>query len=308
MQIFTGLQPLEAIEMDGKYVVCLGGGYSSDLYQVNGEEVVGRNSQVVVENLKDVKKLTPSLNILDHYIRQDGSTVTLDDVQKHNIKWSGYYDEDDGEMDFMGDVDLEIQYVKERSQFKDLQPVYTTTDPIIEDVDIKVVGSCEDTGSDFIETPFVYGQVKWGGHSTGVYKLRSSAVAMDELKQVQARIEGVRWDVPNHSHLKWVKVNGEYVFTKNDHRWISESTCNQIFTTLEEAKAVEKAIRDHVRGELDIYLNPRPASEVEIKEFVQYLEGFLSRLRELDVKQKSGSSHRALIASVFKAIQKYKEG
>lgn len=304
MQIFQGLQKHQAVEMDGKYVVQLENSYSRTYYQVNGEKAGA--SQVVVESLDNIKRITPSHPKLTHYTREDGSIVTQQQLLEFDCKWKDYEDEYDG-MDFGTSVDLEIQFVKEKALFKNLTPVYEDTEVLVEDVEIEVVGSCEDTGSDFIETPFVYGQAQWKGHSAGVYKLCTSAVAYDQMMKIKEKYPDVKWSVPNHSHLKYVQVNGAYVFTKSSRGYISEVGKCKIYSTLEVAKQDEAAVRKFVTSELMIHLEPRSATDVQIKDFVEHLERIRNRVMELDVKVKSQTSKSVLVSNITKLMDTYKE-
>lgn len=305
MHLITGLETHQAIEMDGKYIVQLATSYGRPYYEVNGQKA--GSSQVVVDDLASIKKIIPSMPVLSHYTRGDGSTVSKKEVSDFTDKWLDYEDVDDGEMDFGGDVDLEVQYVKEKAQFKNLTPVYDHTDEVEEDVEITVVGSCEDTGSDFIETPFMYGHSTWAGRSAGVYKLCTSAVAYDQMMKIKEKYPDVKWSVPNHSHLKYVQVNGSYVFTKSSRDYISEVGKCKIYSTLEVAKQDEEAVRKFVTSELMIHLEPRSATDVQIKDFVDHLERIRNRVMELDVKVKSQTSRSVLVSNITKLMDTYKE-
>lgn len=305
MKIFEGLSKHQAVEINGRYVVQLEHNYSRRYYEVNGEKV-NNSTQVVVDSLESIKRVTPSHPKLIHYTREDGSTVTTQEVIDFDKKWEHYEDEYDG-MNFGDSVDIEIQYVKEKARFKNLMPVYEDTEVVVEDIEIDVVGSCEDTGSAFIETPFMYGQAKWRGHSVGVYKLRGSEVAMDQVRKIQEEHPKANWEIPSHSHLKYLQVMGKYVFSKETSPFIIREQSDYVYDSLDKAREGEEGIRKHITNVLKLHIKGHPASEVEIKDFVEHLETLRDSVACLDVKQKSLSMHRTLLTRISKLIDKYVE-
>lgn len=303
MKIYDGLEAHQAIQLEsGSYVVQLGLGYGNS-YEIAGAVSRG-NQQVVVEDLSEIKRYIPEQKKTIGAIIADGSEVPIETIQQFNAKYSHYEDED-GRMWFGEDTEAELQYVKDKAYYRVQEYVYETAPAYTEDLEITVVGSVEDTGSEFIETPFLYGQVSFA--RSGVYRVHLSRIAVDEFNNVRNEYQEVSFELPTHSHLKYAKVDTQYVFTAVTHRWIVENNYSIVLNDLEQAKQKEKEIRKFVRDTLRVYAEPRKVGDVEIKDFVKTLSEIKSSVVQLHVKQKSVHSHRALVSKITGCIEKYLE-
>lgn len=135
-----------------------------------------------------------------------------------------------------------------------------------------------------------------------------SRIAVDEFNKVRREYPDVSFDLPTHSHLKYAKVDTQYVFTGVTHRWIVENNHASILNDLEQAKAKEKEVRKFVRDMLITYAAPRKAGDIEIKDFVKTLSEIKSSVVQLQVKQKSTYAHRVLVSRITDDIGKYSGG
>lgn len=304
MKIYTGLEAHQAIKLEnGSYVVQLGHTYGNS-YKINGEIARG-NQQVVVDDLSNIERYIAEQKKSVGAIIADGSEVSTEELYAYRNKYSQYEDEDTGEFFFGEDTEAELEYVKDKAKYRVREYIYETIPARTEPVDITVVGAVEDTDSDFIETPFVYGQVSFGG--SGVYKVRLSGIAVDEFNKVSKKYPDVSFDLPTHSHLKYAKVDTQYVFTGITHRWIVENNHQIVLNDLEQAKQKEKEVRKFVRDTLVTYAAPRKAGDIEIKDFVKTLSEIKSSVVQLHVKQKSSYAHRALVNKIESCVEKYSE-
>lgn len=304
MQIYSGLEQHQAIKCNDKYVVQLGYNNYEWKYEVNGVQSRG-GRQIVVDDLSEIKRYVQEQKKTIGAIISDGSEVPVETIQQFNAKYSQYEDED-GRMWFDEDTEAELQYVKDKAYYRVQEYVYETTPAYTEDLEITVVGSVEDTGSDFIETPYVYGKANFG--SSGVYRVNLSRIAMDELCKVRAEYPNVVFDLPKHNHLKYVKVDTQYVFTNRSERWINDTGTLVFLNDLEQAHEKEREIRKFVRGMLETYAAPRKAGDIEIKDFVESLRSIKTSVEQLDVKQKSRSGYMALLKTINDKIGKYTQG
>lgn len=300
MKIYNGLEQHQAIKCNDKYVVQLGLCYGNS-YEIEGALSNG-SKQVVVDDLNKIKRYFGEQKKTVGAIISDGSEVPIETIQQFNDKYFQYEDED-GRMWFGEDTEAELQYVKDKAYYRVQEYVYETTPAYTEDLEITVVGSVEDTGSNFIETPYVYGKANFG--SSGVYRVNLSSIAMYEFCKVRAEYPNVEFDVPTHSHLKYVKVNTQYIFTNCSERWINDTGTFVVLNDLEQAHEKEREIRKFVRGMLETYAAPRKAGDVEIKDFVESLKSIKGSVERLDVKQKSRSEYMTLLKTVCGLIEKY---
>jgi len=275
-------------------------GYGNS-YEIDGA-ITGGTKQVVVDDLNKIKRYFGEQKKTIGAIISDGSEVPIETIQQFSAKYSQYEDED-GRMWFGDNTEAELEYVKDKAYYRVQEYVYETTPAYTEDLEITVVGSVEDTGSDFIETPYVYGKANFG--KSGVYRVNLSRTAMDEFCKVRVEYSEVDFDVPTHSHLKYVKIAGNYVFTNRSERWINDTGTFVVLNDLEQAHEKEREIRKFVRGMLETYAAPKKAGDVEIKDFVASLRGIKATVDELNVKQKSHHSYVGLRRRINELILKY---
>lgn len=304
MKIYDGLKQHQAIKMDDRYVVQLGYTYGNS-YEINGELANG-NQQVVVDDPSKIKRYIGEQKKAVGAIVADGSEVSIEDLAAYQNKYLRYKDDDTGEFLFGDDVEAELEYVKDKAKYRVKEYLYETVPSHTEDIEIDVVGSVEDTGSEFIETPFVYGEVSHS-YSSGIYKVHLSRIAVDEFKKWQRHYEDVAFDLPIHSHLKYAKVDTEYVFTGATYRWIVENNHAIVLNDLDQAHQKESEVRKFIRDSVRVYAEPRKAGDVEIKDFIRVLAEIKSSVVQLHVKQKSVHAHRALNSKITGLIEKYSE-
>ena len=301
MKIYDGLEQHQAIKCNDKYVVQLGYDNYDWKYEVNGIRSRGCR-QIVVDDLSEIKRYVQEQKKTIGAIISDGSEVPIETIQQFSAKYSQYEDED-GRMWFGDNTEAELEYVKDKAYYRVQEYVYETTPAYTEDLEITVVGSVEDTGSDFIETPYVYGKANFG--KSGIYRVNLSSIAVDEFQKVRNEYSDVTFDLPTHSHLKYAKVDTHYVFTNRNEQWINNNNSFVVLNDLEEAHKKEREIRKFVRGMLETYAAPKKAGDVQIKDFVESLRGIKATVDGLNVKQKSHHSYVGLRKRINELISKY---
>ena len=290
MKVFDGLGQNQAVKVGDRYIVCLYGSY-----KVNGEKVQAYNQQVLVDDLKNIVGRVPPKQVVVGYASEDGEEISVEEFNRFSSELYQYWDEDLDQYSFP-DVDTEIEHVKKRARYTKFKSITEDVDEEIHPVEITVVGSAEDTGSRFIETPFQYGKVSHGP-SGGIYKVYSGRIARDEVMRLSKANPDVQVDVPSHGNIEFVKVGGGYVFTKStrEHTWIKDGSSARVFSSLEEARQHEEEIRSYVSSLMKMHMFPKKADGKTIQDLVSSLRLLEDKVMTLDVKQKSVGQYRILL-------------
>ena len=176
-------------------------------------------------------------------------------------------------------------------------------------ININIVGSLEDTGNRFIETPILYGKTKFSASNSNLFRVDVKGLVVNVLSPYWKRLKekGIETENPDHSFFKYLKVGGRYVFTNSDllsgkveYRYYkelkeAEESCNNI--TKEVETLIERCIPKFL-GKLD-------AAQVQ-----KDLGVILHSVQSLQVKQKDISSKSAaqnLITKLQKTIDNFLE-
>jgi len=299
MEIVKSLKPYQAVRFGDSLVVALPS-YGA-IFEVCGVSVEN-TPQVVVESLGDIKRVIPPKKVVVMWERgAEGITPAYYTDLQRNL--SRHYDNDLDQMIFPS-VDDEVEYVRGKAILAEFKPVYEESGRYLEPVEITLVGSSEPTGSDFITTPFKYGEAHFKD-SSGVYKVETSKIAFDALSKYKVDNPDTKIDNPTHSNVRFCTVGREYVFSGAKRVWVESKDSVNIVTLLKDAQALESEIRGYINAGLDLFCKPTKASDIQVKDLHQTLNRAMTGLRSLDVKQKSSGSYRALLASIEKEINKY---
>lgn len=294
MNMFKGLGGKEAVRVGDSYIVNLTG-----LYMINGEKRNCYSTQVMVGSLDEIKQYTESKVKTLAYKDESDTEYSVEYVESVRSKIQEYYDEF-GDYQH-SDLDAELQHVKDKAFLRTLTPVTETLPDKITDVDIRVVGSMEDTGSKFIETPLRYGDVSFNGR--GAYRVLSGAIAKDEVRNISSEYKDCVVDIPSHSNIYYVKVKSSYLFTKETDDWVKNSESKRIFDKLEDARGHEKSIRDFIRKTMMVHITPEELSSITkgmVHEKVNKLRGFLD---DVEPKQKTITHHRLAKETVNEILE-----
>lgn len=147
-------------------------------------------------------ELVNTKTFISVYKDSKGTEITPEEYQKTMaLLTAGATENEDGTLVF-DDLDEEYKYKKFDREY---QAVYETTSTITE-VQTVVVTAMIDTGSPYL---------------TAVFRTDSTNPHLVSYNKAQHQLDVVRaWaktnqvgvDIPTHSHLKYAKVNGKYVF------------------------------------------------------------------------------------------------
>jgi len=188
------------------------------------------------EEVKSIDKIVTTSKI-SHY-EQDGSLISLDEYNKEYCRLtnSAVIDEDSSEVRFPDD-DLDAEYEFKRFM-RSTKAIVIKEDTQIP-VDFVVHHTCLKHPSEFIESTY-----SLNGSEPSVCLVHVSRIQMDEFKK-EAEIQGATVEIPNYSHLEFAKIDGKYVFTRNQRKM---SNPNQVVrTSYENADTLEKVTREEIR-------------------------------------------------------------
>ena len=286
MKIFNGLDDRQAIEFNGVYVIHLSRG---EYVSPSGENVkinmTGQLTHHQIEGWQRVKKTQPRVL---HYKTKEGNELSVDEYRRlqeqyEELKEKGF-----------PDLDTEFDLKKRIAEYNRATAVMSEAEVTHEPIEITVIGSAEDTGSEFIETPFKYCQTSF--KSSGIYKVHSTAISVDEFKKLGSKFTKDRFSCDGK--LRFAKINGDFVFSHmSDVAWIDRQT-SQVVGTIEEARELEKSIRQQVVNAVYLALIPVPADDVTLNEVLRQLGRIQDTVRGLDVKVKDQSSQRVALVKI----------
>ena len=306
--MFDNLQNFEAIKIDGNICVRLPRG----VYKINGEvlEVNTYNGEQHVFNSEAVIEQqikTPSVCLYFRNKETDGR-LSIDEhqdtLQKIDDKYSQFYSEYDDEYSY-SDIDTEYQHKKEVQSFKDIHvPVLSEEEINYEPVDIKVKGSWEDTGSDFIETPYSQGSVSFG---SCLFKVHTGKIAWDEFVK-QCNKYNLTYSGDN---IRFVQVDNGYIFaSRYDHiPYIKNglSVCS-LAKSLEDAHKCEAEVREVIAKRMYVLFADQSVSEIQRKQLHNDLSYTLGKIRSLDIKVKASSDKSSIIHKMIGMIKSLEDG
>lgn len=294
-----GLKQYQAVQFGDKYIVCLSTWSDKSTHCVNGVDTPA--SQVVVDDLTSIFKLVKPSPELTHYVDESGDVVSVEKYTEMMTAFTGehnkYYDEDVDDYIYP-DLDTEYMVKKLKEPLSKLKHVFKEFPVEQRQVEIDVVGVLEDTGSQFIETSVQFGKTSWQG-GAGAYKVgASNGIVIDEIRKIKDESDDL--DIPTHSGLRYVKLNGKYIFS-------SESLTHmphKYFTSLEDAKEFEQSLRKQARNLANPYLNRNQEVSVteraEIAQVVKQLKDFIFKA---ELRKNSPTSKHNLLARSNKLLE-----
>ena len=308
MKLFTDLNQNQAVKLDnGLFVVALAQG----TYEVAGVRAqIGHwnGQQVIVESLDSIKRVVTVVGEIIHYTySRNGVTETVSVADRNELAnkvsalTEAYYNEDADEFTFP-DLDQEFEYKKLEALLNSYDVVRADSVTTLESVEIAVVGTAVDTGSQFIETPFQFGTVSFSGR--GVFRVNLSAIALDEFNRAKLVYTAATFNNSTHSNIRFAQVNGTYMFN-DDVLGVNENQV-RIFGFLKEAQAMEKEVRDGVSNILRHKLAPVAMTQnaLTVNNVMTELETIRSNAKRIDPKTKSYNDHARAIKQLGELVAK----
>lgn len=307
--MFKGLENNQAVQFGEVLIINLPQGQ----YRVDGVEVkVGNNwdgsrFKVPVGSLLE-KGHSPG-KIITHYTSEEHGDLYKEVYEAFLQENRDQYRNEDCET-VWPNLEVEMACRKALQEFynKGYKPVYDTPETSWTKVDYSIVGTHEDTGSPYITTPLLLGQLNWG-HGSGLYRVDASAIAASVWQEVSNKYKDkFKFDNSPHSNVHYCKINGQYLLTESGY---SKDNIVLYKTTLEEAQALVKTIDRSVRGKLMSYIAPAKLSDMKAAEVQKGLTSLINSMQEVSPYQKSQGQHRSSIKhaqEMLKDITEYIEG
>lgn len=239
------------------------------------------------------KRVIKGKRVIDYYVHENAS---MSSEQYHKIMFDNkhkYWDDDVEEWVYP-DLETEYECKKKVLELEMFRPVYKEEPDTYEDYQFKVIGHSVDTGSKFILQPYSVGKAVWE-HGRAAFQILASEIAKDEVNKAVSDHHKCKFDIPNHGNIEFVKLDGEYVFTKANKDYISRGNSTRYTDTLEDAKKVEQSIRADVRKHINVVIAkkyPKGVDEVTVQQLMQVLSAARNSHSNVEPKQKSSGSYR----------------
>ena len=282
--MITGLKYKEAVLLGDTIQMKLP--YGS--YEVDGVGIEGGREIVIAKDstINEVRNLG---TVITHYYQddEDQSTISLEEYDKILQGSRGDWDDDLEEYTYK-DLDHEFECRKKIEELGKWKP--SKVDQGVEKTPFEyfIVGSLEDTGSPFIESPIIYGQLSWkGGRS--FYKCNLSAAACSRYNEYEEKYKtSVNFsNNTGRTYLRFAQVNSSYVFS--DKSPFKENSI--VYTdTLEKARSlVAEAVKevDRVLGPI---VHPIELGKEDAGMILQKVRKLRESAMGLDTKQRSSTS------------------
>jgi hypothetical protein len=156
--------------------------------------------EVTSKTLPKIELVVTKTNVIA-YKDSKGAEITPEAYQLTIIALTAGATEDEGQLVF-DDLDEEYKYKK---FVREYQAVYGTTSTITE-VKTTVVQAMISTGSPYLSAVF-----RTDSDNPHLVSYNKSQHQLDVVRAWD-KTNGVNVEIPTHSHLKYAKVNGKYVF------------------------------------------------------------------------------------------------
>lgn len=262
-----------------------------NIYNPTGDE------QRVVSSIDNIYVVKTNKPVLDHFIDSNGNVVPLDEYNKLMSELSKLPRTSNGYE--YPDLQTEFHYRSRLEVFDAMEPVKVAAPPTKTKVDYKIIGSMEDTGSDFIETSFILGEATF--FNKGPYKFLGSLAAVDEFRKVTA-------DNPKfvmNNDLQWAKYESTSIFTNRNNRFITSRSDYAIFPTLEQAQEEERKVRKLVRDVCESYDKPviLDANGIDKNKIIDKICAIKKKVAEIQSKNVTIAVHSASLREIDKLIE-----
>ena len=250
----------------------------------------------------DVLKITRHPKTIVKYVMGEKE---LSPKNYYDIKYK-HYDEDDDQFSYSS-LEVEFEHRKELEVLKQYEPVYHQDPDTIEPVDLKCVGSIEDTGSKYISTAISFGKKGFG--NSGFYKVDYTAAISNTFWEFvdENNLRDKTHNGFNRGYVRFAKINGSYVVS--ECVFGAEEGKFKYHHDLDQAKAeLNKALLDFKRKlKVKVFGSEMTLDKVTLKRVIVFLENTVSSVGDLDCKQKAYNSKRTLVNNMHKELKELRE-
>lgn len=300
--MINNLKDYQAVHIvaTGKYLVHLPAGTyyfgSKDPIEIRGYS----GQTLTVENPKEIRIGTKAPKTLLFLKNELGERIEvkeyndfLESIKQYETEFDTFH---------YPDLETEFEVRRKIDYYEKLEKVYDNPATVLNPVSqIEIVGELSDTGSEFIQSSFEFGQNGFW-HGASPFRVNIALVAKDEFKKLQALSD--KLTNSDHSGLRYAKFENSYIFTDRDvglcpainidaDKFLSAS---RLFADLESAQAYEKLTRDYIREKIKVYINKdKGLEETTAFEVLQGLERIYAEVASFKLmKTSKGSKHHAI--------------
>jgi hypothetical protein len=292
---FSGLETNSAVALtNGKFVVALVPGTymfgDTEAEVPTITDYINKNRQVLVDSFENIKIQKTEKGALTHYVDDEGKIISIKDYKivkdkLDDAQASGY----DFHKDIWVDFYKEAEYKSLRKEIGIMHPKYAEDKIYFEDLEIKCVLWSEDTGSDFIETPFNYGKISFD-NKNGIYKVLRGKIVDDVWNIVKSEAPPrTVFESKQAGFHEFSKINGTYVWGgSRAPSYIKWETDSLVFETLEEAQQEETRLRKKIYSTLKVLVEPeKEISRTTRVALLKELRNLASSISSVDPKTKT---------------------
>ena len=274
--MIKNLPVYSAVNLGDKYLVQLE--YHQE-YIINGNIIKGsiNGGQIIVSDIKDIKLHIKPYQRIINYKNDDGTTLSEDEFDDILSKYMYYYNSEDEDFVFDDDIDMHIQYLKDKKYKDSFTPVFTSEKSYSKSIEFKVIGSLVDTGSKYIETAINYGNINYFGGS-GIYKVFIGMIAKDTFDLLyKDHSDVLSYGVNDKDTIEYVTYKTDYIFLKNKPNYLKKDAV-KVVNSLEDAKNIEASIRAEVTNIINSFLYPQEVTETDVRVIKDKLTNVVSLL------------------------------
>lgn len=294
---FEGLNEYEYIIVGETWVVQFGYG----TYVVNNTERQFKREQAVLPAESSVVLVKELDREVLYYKDSEGNEYSKEQKLSAENELNLYWDEDRWEYIF---PNLDTEYeIKKRTQFLDeITPVYGEQKYEHKNIELKCVGVWEDTGSEYISTPYQVGHTKFSGDT--VFCLHSGKLAKDVFTAVCPQAE-----VSGSSNLRFAKVNDKFIMYNltNKYGWVENEAHKMYFTNLDDAKREEATIKEFIEAHVKCMLDSKRLNAQQRGNVYKEVFEIKRLTHELDVKAKASGDKRYVLKRLQELIDNIRE-
>jgi len=241
--------------------------------------------------------------LLTGYINKNtGAKMSDVDYHYHRQSCLGrVWNDIDGVYEYSS-LEEEFECRKKQEWLNEYTPEYEERGHKVEDVQYIIVGSLEDTGSPYIETPFVYGNSSWS-RSSGMYRCNLTKAAFDRYKEHESTF-GKHFKFTNDGYrhyLHFAKINGNYIFSGESP---FKDNCFVYTSTLEDAKVKIKQAIDAVDTLVMPIVCPITIDTLFVSDILKSVKSLQGSCISLEVKQSSKTTKLVVLDKLKEIVYK----
>lgn len=279
------------------YLVVPPQAYYRNNHTINGKSIPDTQFTCKEKPVIKVKKTVASITNYKH--KQNETIVFPNEYTKmyNDLTSKGSYDDDDCSWSF-DTIEDEVAY---KYFVRDWQAVYEIKE-WEEEVQYEVKRGMLSSGEDFIDS-----MISIDSNQASLFVYRRTQHLLTLFNTFKAKYTDAKWDLPTHSGLYYVKMNGEYLFSNNDlFKLEGKNYTNNLSACKVEKEQTEKVFKTTINSKMT-YINGN-VSQVTIADFKLKLTNINNDISTLlnstkrDIKSSTASNSRNKINQMISTL------